>query len=333
MTNPAVEETPAASSATTLPPVQPNPQALIERAVCLVLKRGRLGVSRKAKAKHVEPTAPLTMEMAGGVVLTDADVKMVRVSKRILKSKKLDAIGQLDNEVRAYMGDRCLPSMFRGGIWLLPLDLLEEVCTYLDDKIVKRAELVDEFMAEYEDVCETAQTSLGTLYNALDYPAKAKVAATFYCEYNLVSFDVPGSLRRIKKDLFAREQAKMAEKLQAAAEDIQAGLRAAFAELVTGMSTALEPGEDGKKKRFHSSKLDNLSQFLELFQKRNITDDADLAALVTTARDLIDGVDAELIRDSEELKQQLSEEFIKLSKAVAPLATSGRRMLNLDDDD
>jgi hypothetical protein len=327
MTIPTAADPPAA-------PQLPSAQTVSSNSVCLILKKGRLGVSRKAQARHIEPNAPLTIAMAGGAVLTDAQVDSVRVSKRILKSEKLAAVGKCDSEMRQFMKARALPSLFKGGIWRIPNELLEEITTGLDARIALRNnELVPAFLDEYEAACEAAPTDLGSLYDPADYPPKARVAALFYCDYDIVTFETPSALRKIKKDLFAKEQAKMAVKLQAEAEIIQAGLRQAFLQLIQGMHTALEPGDDGKKKRFHASKLEHLSQFLNLFRARNITDDTELDQLVGQAQALIDGVDAEMIRDSEELKQVLGDEFEKLAVAVAPLAVSTRRLINFDDDD
>lgn len=335
-------DTPAGADAPTESPTQgtavplpaPNPENLMNRAVCLVVRRGKLGVRRKAKAVRVSAQMPLNFADVGGAVMTDADTTMVSVSKKLLDCTEYGAITTVDGKVRTYLEERCLPSMFKRGIWLLPIDLVDDVWSQLEIYSAERQAAVDAFLAVYEQKCDEAAGKLRTLYNASDYPPLERVRNAFHFSWQLVSFDVPGRLNKLRKDLYDAEKKKMADSLQAAAEEIQTGLRAAFQSLITSMAASLEPDNaDGKKKKFYSSKLEHLSTFLALFQARNITDDSELAALVKTARDLIDGVDVEMIRDSDELRTAMSEEFSALGEQLSTLVGAApRRLIDLDDE-
>jgi hypothetical protein len=318
------------------PPVAPDAKALMDKALCLVVRRGKFGVRRKARAVQIDNTAPMALTPANtGAVVTDANPAMLSVSKKLFACPEYAAIGILDGQVRQYLQARCLPSMFRKGFWLLPLDLIDDVWARLEQFKAERQAKIDAFLAVYVQVSEDAQQQLKSMYDPTQYPSLERVAGAFHFSWQLISFDVPGKLKQLRKDLYDAERQKMADNLQAAAEDIQAGLRVAMLELVKGMASSLEgQTEDGKKKKFYSSKLERLTQFLDLFKARNITDDGELANLVSQARALIDGVDAEMIRDSDDLRDAMGEEFKNLGESLTGLVGSGpRRFINLDDDD
>src|SRR4051812_47339815 len=101
---------------TTIPEIQANP---IQRdAVFLYLSVGRLRTKRKLSAEAVQ---------------SDIDPEMLYVSKDILQSSELKAIGQYDNETRAFVKARALPSPFsKKGLLLLPVRLIEPVMAKLD---------------------------------------------------------------------------------------------------------------------------------------------------------------------------------------------------------
>src|SRR5437870_11399278 len=105
-----------------------------ENAVALNVKLESYGNSKKL------PTSLITV---------DADIELIRAGKKLLESDQLKAITRLDGDLRTYLYAKSLPSMMRGGIYVVPLDLVEEV----DGKLVsfreRREALVEELIAAY----------------------------------------------------------------------------------------------------------------------------------------------------------------------------------------
>eukprot|EP00456_Euglypha_rotunda_P027445 TRINITY_DN21934_c0_g1_i1.p3 TRINITY_DN21934_c0_g1~~TRINITY_DN21934_c0_g1_i1.p3 ORF type:complete len:135 (-),score=37.46 TRINITY_DN21934_c0_g1_i1:10-414(-) len=104
-----------------------------------------------------------TRKVSTSQIEADADKDLLRVSKHLLDSAELKAIGRFDGEIRRFLYNICLP--FEIGIHLLPIAALEVV----EDRLRKFAEdrqtLVTAFLAVYPSLCQDAAKRLRGLYN------------------------------------------------------------------------------------------------------------------------------------------------------------------------
>jgi len=105
--------------------VQNVGQDLAQRTVCVKVRLGRIGNTRKVSNSQVE---------------VDTDKSLIRVSKHLLDSKELRVVTNFDSEVRRYLYDTCLP--FEAGIHLCPLALLEPMEAKLREFAAARDGLV-----------------------------------------------------------------------------------------------------------------------------------------------------------------------------------------------
>lgn len=92
------------------PPMQPS--NVTDKTVCISLSFGSVGNSRKVSTSQVE---------------VDTDKTMLRVTKTLLDSDELAAIGKLDAETRAAIVAIALPSFFRSGVYLVPIPAIEMI--------------------------------------------------------------------------------------------------------------------------------------------------------------------------------------------------------------
>ena len=267
---------------------------IMDKAICLSVELRRLGTRRKVAASRVE---------------TDADTDMIHVSKEILESDYLDLIKKLDGEIRTYINARCLPSMFRAGVYLLPITMIEEVDHELAEFGAKRLALVASFVAEYESAAASAASRLGSLYDPRDYPSLERVMAAFSIETRYITFGTPGTLKSISPTIYAREVEKAKASVAAAAEEIKQVMRANMADLVDHLSERLQKKPDGSQKIFRDSLIGNVKEFLATFQARNIVDDNDLAVLVARAGELLEGVDSNDLRTNDQMRNYISDGF------------------------
>lgn len=254
-------------------------QDLAQRTVCVKVRLGRLGNSRKVSNSQVE---------------VDTDKSLIRVSKHLLDSKELRTIANFDGEIRRYLYDTCLP--FEAGIHLCPVALLEEMEGKLRAFTSSREELVQQFLTVYPSLCQEAAKRLRSLYNPADYPPLENVAQQFTFTWQYISFGVPDQLREISTKIWQDEREKAAQVMAEAGREIQQVLRTAMAELVKHMRDRLKDGLDGKPLRFKETTVSNLVDFLGTFDFRNVTDDAELKALVDKARELLGDVSADDLR-------------------------------------
>ena len=277
------------ASSAPAPPVTDQPATtpaetpgIMSRAVCLSLEINKPGNRKKVSTSQIE---------------TDADKDMIGVSKQLVDSVEYKAISRHDGETRQWLYSRALPSPFRAGVYLIPHALVVTVNDYLDNRTRERRQLIEAFVCCYPSLKRTAEEKLGSLFNPADYPDEDRLRAGFSVSWRFIDFQTPNSLKQISSSLFAQEQAKAQAQWAEATTEVRNALREGFAELVEHMAERLAEG-----KIFRNSMVDNFRDFLEVFDFRNITDDADLAALVSRTRELLANVNPDHLRSNEGLR-------------------------------
>jgi hypothetical protein len=304
-TAPALEA-PADALPAPLPPPTSNGNlldvsGLVSKTVFLKTRFGTLGNSRKVSGSEV--------------LDTDADKALLKVSKQLLDSPELDAIKKADAKMRTWLYNTCLP--YDMGIQLLPVGLIENAQAKMSEYKAERAALVDAFVSAYPALCETAAAHLGSLYNPADYPSVDAIRAKFVFEWQYISFGVPGQLKGISSALFEAEKEKQAAQLQGAAEEITALMRETLYEMVSHLEERLTPGDDGKPRILRESAVKNLTDFLDTFELRNVTDDKELSAQVAKVRELLSGTSAATLRSSDMFREKIRAGMAKVTESLS----------------
>lgn len=303
--------------------VEPSqtPADILDKAMCLSLELGRLGVKRKISTSSIN--------LDEGV-----NEDLIHVSKDILDADSLKAITKLDGEIRTYINRKCLPSLFRSGIYLLPVDFLEQVYQRLEEFKEKREMLVATFVNEYEKLVEEAQTKLGKYFDPMNYPSLAKVRASFSMDVRLLSFSTPTKLQKINPAIFQREMEKAKESIAMATEELRTMWKASFQDLLNHMLDRLSVGENGKQKIFHASSLDKINDFLESFQTKNIVNDTELQELVGQAKQIMEGVSPEVLRKNDQVRDKVKEDFNQIkSKLDQFLVAKPKRVIKFEGEE
>jgi hypothetical protein len=253
-------------------------------------------------------------------------------SKHLLDSAELKAIGRFDGEIRRFLYNICLP--FEVGIHLLPIAAIEAVEQKLRQFAEQRQELVKAFLAAYPTLCQDAAKRLRGLYNPADYPPASDVEREFGFSWQYVSFGVPDQLKGISQEVWQQEREKAAQRMAEASSEIQQVLRETMAKLVQHMAERLKVGVDGKPVRFKETTVSNLVEFLANFEFRNVTDDAELQGLVNQARTLLQGVEADDLRSTGELRARVQAGMEGLASQLDTMLTkSGSRKFRFDEED
>jgi hypothetical protein len=296
-----VEETMSDNSSGQVPLPEPEAAGLFDRAVVLVLGIGCLGTRRKVPTSAVQ---------------VDADKTLLHLGKEILEAAELDAIKSFDGDLRTWIAKKALPSPLRRGTYLIPLGLVEEMDARLESYRARRAELVEAFIRAYDRAKDEARQRLGPLFNPMDYPCDEKVRAAFSLDVRYVAFGVPGKLESLNRDIWERERAKAESNWREASEEVRQALRVGLADLVDRMVERLDTNGDGKPKVFRDTLVTNLSEFIESFAPRNITDDAELGRLVDRCRGVLDGVDADALRASTAVRSKVRDGMARVQVAL-----------------
>jgi hypothetical protein len=293
--------------------------SVAEKTICIVVRKGRFGTKRKASTDDVE---------------VESDKALLRLSKTILESPELDQVKKLDSAMTSYLKGLCLRSMFKGGVYLLSLGLVEEVNAQLETFSAERALLVDKAVETYDKRCEETSKRLDMLHDPGDYPAASRFRSKFYLEWQFVTWSTPTKLKEIKPALFEMERQKAAAKLSAVADDCRNAMRLGMSKLVSHMVDRLTPDPSGKKKKFHKSIVNNFNEFFRTFELRNVTDDAALSAVVAQARAAMDGIDVAMLKKDDAVRTSIAQQFEALQKQLEPMTVEiGTREIDLDDED
>ncbi len=293
--------------------------SISDKTVCISIQFGSLGNSRKVSTSEIE---------------VDADKKLLHVSKKLLDSKELRAISKHDSDTRQALLSKALPSMFRSGVYLIPIPAIQQVEVDLQEAKIERAGLIEKFLSVYAGEKSKAEERLKGLYNSHDYPSIEAVRNTFTFEWQYLSFSTPGKLKEISHGFFEQEQQKAAAKWATATDEIRLMLRVKLKDLVDHMTERLAPDDGGGPKRFQKSSVTKITEFLENFKVQNITDDAQLDQIVGHCRAILNGVDAEAIRQDDTMRAYVSKGFSAVKQCLDLLVEdAGTRRIDISEDE
>ncbi|PWT76234.1 MAG: hypothetical protein C5B59_07120 [Bacteroidetes bacterium] len=286
---------------------------LSDKTMFLVMEFNRFGNSRQADVE---------------VANTTANQKRFKHSKKLLESPELDAIRKADMALRLWVDAQ--PTVWRYGknmriVGYEGVKTVLEACSSY--KNVARPALVAKFRDMYLQRVAEAQataTGLGDQFNSQDFPSVQDIEKEFSFTYNLTSFSTPEQLKKYAPELFEMEQAKKAEQFSLAVEDWKAGRRAILQEMVGHLLDILKP-EEGKKKKLHAATVTKLQDFLKTFDLDSVPDDVELQSEVAKLKLLMSGVDADKIKESDNLKAQLVEGFQAATSNLSNLVTTTGR--------
>lgn len=290
-------------------------------AVLVTVRIHAFGIRRKAGAS-------LDVSADGERI----DESVLSIGKKLIDSKTYDEIASLDGRFRREVEKRALPSRFRRGTWLLPIRLLDWFEVEVEAYREERAVLVEQLCGEYAGLVEAAEAALGPLFNARQYPDVVMVRACYRVETQYESPGVPKALEAVAPEIFAREGRKLRNAMEEAAREARDALRRGLLAVVGNLQDKLTP-EEGKKKRLSGAAVVNLNEWLELFDARNVTSDGDLSALVERCRGLMAGVDRDLLKDDETIREQVRGGFAAVTKSLGAMVEDGPvRRFTFDDE-
>lgn len=259
------------------------------------------------------------------------DESVLSIGKKLIDSETWDAVASLDGSFRREVERHALASRLRRGTWLLPIRLLDWFEAELEDYQGERAALVDQLCAEYETLIESARGKLGPLFDERQYPSVDVVRDCYRVDVRYESPGVPAALEAVAPEIFAREASKLRGAMESAALEARLALRRGLLDVVANIQGKLS-AEEGKKKRLSTAAVENLNSWLELFNDRDITSDADLAALVEKCRGLMSGVDRDLLKDDAAVAKQVRDGFAEVTTKLGGMVEEApERFFDLED--
>jgi len=286
-----------------------NLESLANSSMYVSIAFERFGNSRKAKVQ----------------VNTTAVESRFSHSKRLLNSPELAAITKADNGIKAVVDALCLPSKHEmAGLRMAPNKNVLKIAAILKEyKTVTRPALIQELITAYPAQLQEAMIELKEHFNPAFYPTVEELVDEFTFEYAFINFGVPSHMADLSPELFEEEAAKQQETFKDAVNEVSNTLLATFAEMVTKLNDGLngKSSVDGKKKSLLPSHFDKLTEFINGFEAMSSFAPAVLKAEVDKMKALMSGVDIDKVRNSENLKAELS---AKTGEIVSTCVASGQ---------
>jgi len=168
--------------------------------------------------------------------------------------------------------------------------------------------------AVYGQIQSDARTRLGRLYNPADYPPE--IRDLFAVEWDFPSVEPPSYLLRLNPEIYAEEQERVARRFEEAVRLAEEAFLSEFARLVAHLTERLGAGADGERKVFRDSAVENLTEFFEKFRHLNVQSSAELDGLVEQARQAVQGIGPQALRDNGELRQRVATQLASVQSVL-----------------
>lgn len=219
-------------------------------------------------------------------------------------SGKLEEITKIANAIRSWLYGVTQP-WGDNGDRILNMAYFMEFKDRLADYEQQFGTAVDGFLSDYDTLVAAAAFQLGDLFNREDYPHRDQIAAKFGMRYSMIPLPQSGDFRvDIGEDGLKELQEQYESVLHQRVTGAMTEAWERLHDCLSRMSERLADTEDGKRKIFRDSLVDNAVEICGLLKSFNITNDTRMDEMRKQLEDAMRGVDAVSLRDSDSLREQ-----------------------------
>ena len=226
---------------------------------------------------------------------SDVDPKRLKASAALYSGESFKAIKSLDSAIRSELLTKAIrvPSMFSGA-YVLPAAMVDQVKTLLVKRDLDRQDAVQDFINyDYSREREEARIALNGSFRESDFPAPSELKQYFAMKWGIFTLEVPQGL---PEDIREAETAKYKENMESVFTECRSVLRNTLSELVTHLADRLKPDADGARKRLSKTTVQNLREFLDTVNARDITSDSAIQDISAKAKQILGTYSAEQLK-------------------------------------
>lgn len=154
----------------------------------------------------------------------------------------------------------------------------------------------------FSELKRAAQDRLGSLYVESDYPDR--LVDLFDMHWEFPSVEPPNYLMALSPEIYRQECDRVREQFDDAVRMAEQAFLEELGGLISHLSERLSGDQDGKPKIFRDSVVENITEFLDRFQRLTIHSSPQLEELVARAGRVIRGVQPENLRADASLRQR-----------------------------
>lgn len=238
--------------------------------------------------------------------------------KLLAGNSLLDEMQKFVTEVRTYHYAVTQP-WSDSGTRLLMMGRFMEYNTKMRDYQAKFQDFKQQFTEKYNEMVSTAAFTLGELFNREDYPMLETIEKKFYLNYEYTPVPVSGDFRvdignEGIQELIGRYETQFQSRVKVAMQDAWDRLH----ECVSRISERLDfTGENGDKKIFRDSLVDNALELVDLLKHMNITADAEMERSRKQLEQAISSVSAQELRESPEIRKDVKSQVDDILKRMS----------------
>lgn len=221
-----------------------------------------------------------------------------RVNKNLLAdTPQLDNIRKLTAEIRTWIHANTLPWSDQGPR-LVPTAAYFEFKRELDAYEAEFNRQVSAFITAYPTLIAAQAFKLGTMFDRSEFPSASSIQDRFKFRVTFSPVPDAGDFRvdvgrEAEEALKEEYESAYESRLNAAMDDIRTRLRSSLEHV----SNRLGYDDDGKKRVFRDSLIDNLQEVLRSANLMNLVDDNELSTARDEAERLINSVTPQELRE------------------------------------
>jgi hypothetical protein len=253
-----------------------------------------------------------------------ADARLLTAGKKLVDTKHeaIRKLTSLRSRVASYWRGLTLPYT-EPGVRLIRQSDIEAFVQQMEGHRVELVQAEAELNRVYDQVKRDAHRRLGRLYNPNDYPLE--IRGLFAVDWDFPSVEPPGYLLRIAPEVYEQERQRVSARFEEAVRLAEQAFIDEFGRLLSHLTERLADKEDGERRIFRDSAVDNLRQFFERFRHLNVSSNAELDTLVEEAQRLVQGVTPQRLRDDTALRGHVAMEMARVRSQVTELITAAPR--------
>ena len=243
-----------------------------------------------------------------------AEGDFLSARKKLLDTKHTayKAVTAVRGKVIAFWKSLTLPFP-EPGVRLIRQHEVERFNQRMTDFRTELEDAVHTLNQHFEELKTAACRRLGDLFDANDYPRS--LSGLFGVEWDFPNIEPPDYLCQLNPAIYEQERARVASRFDEAVRLAEQAFVSEFAKLIEHLTERLSNG-DGERKVFRDSAITNLQEFFDRFRQLNVRSSADLDALVERAQQIVGGVEAQSLRDNNDLRQQITTQLSSVQSVL-----------------
>jgi hypothetical protein len=256
---------------------------------------------------------PEQMNMAAEPFGAEGDFLSARKKLLDTRHPAYKEVTGVRGKVLAYWKGLTLPYP-EPGVRLIRQDQVEAFNDHLTGLRTELDAAVARLDERYAELKTVARRRLGQLYRDADYPLSLQ--GLFGIDWDFPNVEPPDYLLQLNPALYEQERARVVSRFEEAVQLAEQGFIAELGRLVSHLTERLNAGPDGEKKVFRDSAVTNLLEFFDRFRQLNVRSNDQIDALVEQARGLVQGVEAQDLRDNAGLRQHVVRQLAGVQAAI-----------------